>query len=178
MVWLRVGKGAGAADRLPRLMLKLAKRLHEDVMKGGVDAPEAGEDGGCDVNKIVSREKLRCLAVADDVWDAGGVVEKLRETGMWVLITTRFPEMVKPKERVVMGRLTEAEAEDVLRGVAELPPDARLCDDAINVLGICGRVAMNIAFVGSWICHIETKRTEDVCVGTCRGRNQGSGWRG
>ncbi|CAN0449696.1 unnamed protein product, partial [Ectocarpus sp. 12 AP-2014] len=77
VVWLRVGKGAGAGDRLHRLMHELAKRLYEEVMGRRVDAPELGEDGGSYVNKIVSQEELKCLVVADDVWEAA-VVEKLR----------------------------------------------------------------------------------------------------
>ena len=32
VVWLRVDKREGAADRLPSLMLRLAKRFHEHVM--------------------------------------------------------------------------------------------------------------------------------------------------
>ena len=161
VVWLRVGKGAGAADRLPRLMLKLAKRLHRDVMKEGVAAPEAGEDGGSYVEKIVSQEELKCLVVADDVWESE-VVDKLRETGMWVLLTTRFPEFVEPEKSVVMDTLMPAEAEDVLRRAAELPPGDRLCDAAMKVLEICGRVAMDTAFVGGWICQVESKRKEEA----------------
>ena len=161
VVWLRVGKGEGAADRLPRLMLELAKSVRDDVMKGGVGAPDENEDGESYVNKIVSQEKLKCLVVADDLWEPS-VVEKLRATGMWVLVTTRFPEMVEPNERVVIDQLTETEAEDVLRRAAELPSGTRLCDDAMKVLKICGRVAMDTSFVGSWICHGETKRKEDA----------------
>lgn len=44
VVWLRMGKGEGGADRLPSLMLRLAKRLHEDIMGEGVDAPAVGKD--------------------------------------------------------------------------------------------------------------------------------------
>eukprot|EP00752_Nemacystus_decipiens_P007264 g6502.t1 len=161
VVWLRVGKRAGAADRLPRLMLKLAKRVHKDVMKGCVDAPEAGEDGASYAKKILSQEGLECLVVADDVWEYE-VVEKLRETGMWVLLTTRFPEFVEPQERVVMDTLMPDEAEDVLHRAAELPPGERLCDAAMRVLKICGRVAMDTAFVGSWISQVEHKRKEDA----------------
>ncbi|CAM9536411.1 unnamed protein product, partial [Scytosiphon promiscuus] len=161
VVWLRVGKGAGAADRLPRLMLKLAKRLYQDVMEERVDAPGAGEDGGSYVNNILLQEKLKCLVVADDVWEAD-VVEKLRETGMWVLVTTRFPEMVGSRERVVIDKLTPAEAENVLRGAAELPPGEHLCDAAMKFLEICGRVAMDTAFVGSWICQVDNKRKKDA----------------
>ncbi|CAM9091318.1 unnamed protein product, partial [Laminaria digitata] len=149
VVWLRVGKGAGGADRLPPLMRKLAKTLHEHVMKSHVDAPEVGEEGESYVKKIVELTKKRCLVVADDVWEEE-VVEKLRETGMWVLLTTRFPVMVKPGERVFVDKLGETEAENVLRGAANLPPGHRLCDDAVQVLEICGFTAMDIAFVGSW----------------------------
>lgn len=149
VVWLRVGKGQASADRLPALMLELAIRVREDVMRESVDAPAVGEDGESYVKKIVLQESLRCLVVADDVWEVD-VVEKLRNTGTWVLLTTRNASMVKPNERVAMDKLTETEAEDVLRGAAELPPGESLCDGAQNVLKICGRVAMDIAFVGSW----------------------------
>ncbi|CAN0179829.1 unnamed protein product [Scytosiphon promiscuus] len=159
VVWLRVGKGAGESDRLRRLLFKVAKRINEMVTC--VDAPKVGEDGGSYVKKIVSQEKLKCLVVADDVWEKE-VVESLRATGMWVLLTTRLPDMVAPEESVVIDTLTEMEAEDVLRGAAELPPGERLCDAANHVLKICGRVAMDTAFVGSWVCHVETKRKKDA----------------
>lgn len=78
------------------------------------------------------------------------VVEKVRNTGLWVLLTTRFPGMAEPNEGVVMDILTETEAEDVLRGAAELSPVKRFCDAAKEVLKIWRRVAIDIAFVGSW----------------------------
>eukprot|EP00752_Nemacystus_decipiens_P006434 g5796.t1 len=157
VVYLRVGKGEGAADRLPDLMRKLAKALHEDVMKKIVGAPKAGEKGESYVKKMLTQKKKRCLVVADDVWEPQ-VIAKLKETGMFVLLTTRFPEIVEPDEVVDVDQLTPAEAEDVLRGAAELPPGQRLCDAAMEVLDdICGFVAMDIAFVGSW----STLRTAD-----------------
>lgn len=149
VVWLRVGRGEGVADRLPDLMLRLAKALREDVMKKTVDAPAVGEDGESYVKRIVSQKPLRCLVVADDVWEAE-VVEKLRESGLWVLLTTRNASMVRDDERVVVDELSPAEAEDVLRGAARLSPGQHLCDDAMKVLEICGFVAMDVAFVGSW----------------------------
>ena len=79
-----------------------------------------------------------------------------------MLLTTRFPEMVGPEKSVVMDTLMPAEAEDVLRRAAELPTGERLCDAAMKVLDICGRVAMDAAFVGSWICQVENKRKEDA----------------
>lgn len=95
VVWLRVGKGQGSADRLPALMLKLAVRVREDVMKESVDAPAVGEDGETYLKQTVSRESLRCLVVADDVWEVE-VIEKLRKTGMWVLLTTRTASSCNP----------------------------------------------------------------------------------
>lgn len=151
VVWLRVGKGEGVADRLPPLMHKLAKALHEDVMDQHVDSPEVGEDGASYVKRIVELKRKRCLVVADDVWEEE-VVQKLRETGLWVLLTTRTgPKVgVEPNERVVVDKLNAAEAEDVLRGAARLPPGQRLCDAAADVLEMCGFTAMDIAFVGRW----------------------------
>ncbi|CAM9316105.1 unnamed protein product [Sphacelaria rigidula] len=149
VVWLRVGKGGGSADRLTLLMRLLAKEIHENVMKKCADAPAADEDGESYVEKIVSQKSLRCLVVADDVWEAE-VVEKLRKTGMWVLLTTRISTIVKPSERVVVDELTQAEAEGVLRGAAGLTRDRCLPDGAMRVLEICGHVAMDIAFVGRW----------------------------
>lgn len=60
VVWLQVGMGEGATDRLPTLMRKLAKALHEDVMKSHVDAPTLGEAGESYVKRIVEQESLRC----------------------------------------------------------------------------------------------------------------------
>lgn len=111
VIWLRVGQGEGAADRLPDLMREVAKKLYEDVMKKCVRTPEMGEAGESYVNRIVELKKKRCLVVADDVWEEE-VIEKLRETGMWVLLTTRFPEMVEPSEQVFVDRLVETEAKN------------------------------------------------------------------
>ena len=148
VVGLRVGKGEGAADRLPRLMQELAKTFHEDVMAKGVAAPAVDEAGEGYVKNIVQQESLRCLVVADDVWEEE-VVEKLRNTGMWVLLTSRNASIVQSHERVVVDKLTQEEAEDVLRGAAGLPSGERLCDAAMKILAICCHVAMDIAFVGS-----------------------------
>lgn len=164
VVWLRVGKGEGAVDRLPALMRKLAKAFHENVMKMSVRSPVLDEDGDSYVNAIVSQEYLRCLVVADDVWESD-VVEKLRKTGMWVLVTTRDVSIVEPDEVVVLDELTPKEAAGVLRGAARLPMDERLNDDAAKILEICGHVAMDIAFVGSW----SSVRTGDDGVLKSRG---------
>lgn len=44
-------------------------------MRKHVGPPEVGENGESYVKKIVSQESLRCLVVADDVWEAE-VVER------------------------------------------------------------------------------------------------------
>eukprot|EP00903_Cladosiphon_okamuranus_P019673 g18082.t1 len=152
VVWLRVGKGEGAADRLPPLMLRLAKSFHEEVMARCVHGPEVGEDGENYVKRIVEQKSMRCLVVADDVWE-NEVVDKLRKTGMWVLLTTRTASIIRTQTNVVVvDKLTIPEAEHVLRAAAELPRRERLCDDAIEVLELCKFVAMDIAFIGSWTC--------------------------
>lgn len=38
VMWLRVGEGAGGADRLPTLMRTLAQKLYEEVLDNSVDA--------------------------------------------------------------------------------------------------------------------------------------------
>lgn len=58
--------------------------------------------------------------------------------------------MVEPSERVFVDTIGKTEAEKVLRGAANLPPDGRLCDHAMKVMDICDYAAMDIAFVGSW----------------------------
>lgn len=69
---------------------------------------------------------------------------------MWVLQTTRdaLKVGVEPNERVQWINHT-AEAEDVLRGSARLPPDERLCDATADVLEIYGLPPMEIAFVAN-----------------------------
>lgn len=148
VVWLRVGKGEGAADRLASLMLTLAKSLC-DAKGNSIDGPTVLDDGQSYIKRIVSQKEQRYLVVADDVWETE-VVDNLRKTGMWVLLTTRNASIVEPSERVWMDELAETEAEEVLRGAARLRPDERLNDGAMEILKICGFVAMDIAFVGSW----------------------------
>ena len=97
ILWLRVGKGEGAPDRLPALMQRLAEALHEDVLGKRTDAPVAAEDGETYIRNIFSQETLRCLVVTNDVWEAE-VVNALRKTGMWEILTTRVALMVEPKK--------------------------------------------------------------------------------
>lgn len=89
--------------------------------------------------------------VADNVWEKE-VVSKLLETGMSVLLSTRQEELVTGAQGVPVrvDELSEADAESVLRKAAELSPGVRLPDDAVDLIELCGRVAMDLAFVGRW----------------------------
>ena len=103
IVWLSVDKGAKA--RLPSLMLDLARMVYEDI-GGSLGKPPSSTKSGAGYTKDLmdgrhgAGKKLRCLLVADNVWEKK-VVSRLRKTGMWVLTTTR-------DERLVEGGCGEA----------------------------------------------------------------------
>lgn len=80
------------------------------------------------------------------------MVLKLRETGMWLLVTTRDGSLVRDAKRepVTVNELSDKDARLVLRRAVELPEDVRLPDTAIDVAELCGCVAMDLAFVGRW----------------------------
>ncbi|CAM9624682.1 unnamed protein product, partial [Ectocarpus sp. 6 AP-2014] len=165
IVWLPVNEGA--LDNLPCLMLQLAQMVFEDI-GGSVGRRPSGSDDGLDyvkqqVENGHGSKGLKCLVVADNVWESD-VVSQLLETGMWVLLSTRDEELVKRAKGEVVGvdELSEAEAESVLRRAAELSPEARLPDDAMDLIELCGRVAMDLAFVGRW--------------STVRGRQDRTAW--
>ena len=153
IVWLRVGRGVGTPDRLRELMQDLAKRFYDDVMERAIEAPQLGEDGTSYVRKAITNgnggKGLRCLVVADDVWDAQ-VVDKLRETGMRVLITTRERSLVDEGMRVSAESLTDDEAKDLLRASVGLPMSVDLPEEAMIILERCDNVAMYVEFVGRW----------------------------
>lgn len=56
---------------------------------------------------------------------------------MWVLLTTQFPEMVEPNERVVVDELNETEAEDVNAAKEVLKiEEAKMGPDDLVALGL------------------------------------------
>ena len=154
VLWLRVGEGAGSANRLQSLMRTLAKKLCEEVLENSVDDPSTvNGDITSFIKYLVTkgqggRGALCCLVVADDVWEAA-VVDELRETGLWVLVTTRH-DSVGFDEKVMVDKLPIKEAENLLRGAAGLQQDERLPDEAMTILERCHYVAMDVAFVGRW----------------------------
>ena len=153
IVWLRVGRGASAPDRRRELMQELARIFYTDVMKRVLEAPQLGQDGTSYVRNAITNgnggKGLSCLVVADDVWDAE-VVEQLRETGMRVLITTRERSLVDQGKSVSVKALTDDEAKDLLRATVQLPRDADLPNEAMDIISRCDNVAMYVEFVGRW----------------------------
>eukprot|EP00752_Nemacystus_decipiens_P004141 g3790.t1 len=119
------------------------------------------EDGATYVKRVVTggetrggvrqRRELRCLVVADNVCEPA-VIAKLRETGMWVLLTSCDADMVREAggRAVVVGRLLDADADWVLRRAAELPSDAPSPAGAKELVELCGRMALDLSFVGRW----------------------------
>ena len=165
ILWLTVNDGA--KDRLPSLMLQLARMVYEDIGGSVGDPPSASGDGAAYVQRYVEKGcggvPYKCLVVADNVWEKE-VVSSLLQTGTWVLLSTRNAELVAGAdgEVVGVGQLSEADAESLLRKAAELSPAVRLPDDAVTLIELCGRVAMDLAFVGRW--------------STVRGRKDRSAW--
>ena len=134
-------------------MQELARIFYTDVMKRVLEAPQLGQDGTSYVRNAITNGNggngLSCLVVADDVWDAE-VVEQLRETGMRVLITTRERSLVDQGKSVSVKALTDDEAKDLLRATVQLPRDADLPNEAMDMISRCDNVAMYVEFVGRW----------------------------
>lgn len=150
IVWLTVNEGA--KQHLPSLMLHLARMVYEDVGGSVGQRPAESNDGaGYIKQRMRTGQGLKCLVVADNVWDKE-VASKLVETGMWVLLSSRDAGLVTclHGEAVGVDELSEADAESVLRKAAELPPSVHLPGDAVDLIELCGRVAMDLAFVGRW----------------------------
>ena len=167
IVWLTVNKDA--KDRLSSVMQQLARMVYEDIGDRVGSAPREADDGAAYVKQRMMRgprgRGLKCLVVADNVWERE-IVSKLRETGMWVILSTRLEGLVVDAEGEPVGvdELSKADAASVLRRAAELSPDVRLPDDAVDLIELCGHVAMDLAFVGRW--------------STVRGREDRTAWSG
>eukprot|EP00903_Cladosiphon_okamuranus_P010962 g10353.t2 len=119
------------------------------------------EDGAAYVKSVMTggethggvrqRRELRCLVVADNVCEPA-VIAKLRETGMWVLLTSCSMGMVREAggRAVAVGSLLEADADWVLRRASELPSDASSPAGAKELVELCGGMALDLSFVGRW----------------------------
>lgn len=150
IVWLTVNHGA--KHHLASLMLQLARMIHDEVAGGVGRRPAESVDGTVYVRQATESgnggKGLKCLVVLDNVWDRE-VMSKVLETGMWVVISTRSEKLVSGAKEtaVIVDELSEVDAESVLRSAVGLPPASRLPDDAITLVELCGRVAMDLAFV-------------------------------
>eukprot|EP00752_Nemacystus_decipiens_P008592 g7671.t2 len=160
VVWLRVGRGAGSAERVPALMSLLAKTVYEELADSYGFAPGASpndpRDGSAFIRNFVcgtgrAAGQKRCLIVADDVWEVD-ILEELRNTGMWVLFTTRNPRLVETVEGSVVpvDQLSKSEAESLLSGAAELSTGSSLPSVAAKIIERCDRMANHLEFVGRW----------------------------
>lgn len=173
VVWLPVNEGDGSKARLPSLMHRLVGMVNEEIASRNdgigdtcgedTDICDSAEDsvtyvrgiveGGGELRDGVRQQgrQLRCLVVADNVWEKE-VVAKLRKTGMWILLTSRKVEMIQEAggHPVVIGRLVEADAVRVLRRAAELPSDEPSPLGAKDLAELCGRMALELSFVGRW----------------------------
>lgn len=153
IVWLRVNDRA--VSRLPSLMQEVAKTVHERLGGFTGSAPDPSDDGAVYVNEWLNMghgaQGSRCLLVADNVWEEQ-VVTKLRETGMCVLCTARSEKLVGAGngETINVDLLSDEDAESILLGASELPAGVRLPDAGRDLINLCGRVAMHLAFVGRW----------------------------
>lgn len=156
MVWLSVNSCAvESGTRVSSLMLELAKAVHEDVMGRICRAPTAEEDlagyvkGRMDA--LHGGRGLRCLVVVDNVSDRE-VVAELRKTGMWVLMTTRSIDLVVDAEGepVEVDRLSQGQAEALLRDASRLELGERLPDSAGEIIKLCNRFVLDVEFIGRW----------------------------
>lgn len=160
IVWMRCGQGAGESGRLARKMFVLATWVHEDVEKKvGISPSDAqvAVDGNAAAYIKTRMEQgnagrgLKCLVVADDVWDPE-VVDMLRQSGMQALITSRDYKLAEAwgGKTVVMDHVTEEEGMLILQNSAKLRSGESLPNEACEILKLCDYVAMDLNFVGRW----------------------------
>lgn len=98
IVWLTVNEGA--KQHLPSLMLQLAQMVYDDVLGRVGVQPKESDDSSSTFVYIRHRmetghwgNRLKCLVVADNVWEQE-VVSELLKTGISVLLSTRHEEVV------------------------------------------------------------------------------------
>lgn len=119
--------------------------------QGSGDGIGSGANGGGGGDESRGHHHRRCFLVADSVWEPE-VIALLRETGMWLLVTTRLENLVRDAEgeTVRLDKLSPHEGEAVLRGAAGIPAGVPLPDAARDLGELCGYVAMDLAYVGRW----------------------------
>ncbi|CAM9318571.1 unnamed protein product [Laminaria digitata] len=179
ILWLPVGRGA--KNRLPELMLSVAKMVYEVVLKEEVRPPLMPAFGGCAedgvayIREVVGQGHHRYLIIADDVCEPE-VLEALKSTGAWVLYTSRLDSMRAEAPPVRLNEIFIEEAALVMRRAANLTINAeRLPNVAYELMERCEFNVMDLAFIGSWgAVHEKTdaeawrsalSRIADTCTG-------------
>ena len=159
IIWLSVDDGA--TDLLPSLMERLAGMVDKNMSERDRQTLVYRDSGTEHIKRYIERGRqgqgLRCLVVADNVWDPE-VVRELQKTGMWIIITTRDQKIMARSSNNLMENENMCvevhemvdNAKLVLTRAADLPDDVQLPDAALEVVERCGRMAMDLAFVGSW----------------------------
>lgn len=165
ILWLPVGRGAN--HRLPELMLSVAKMVYEVVLEEKVRPPlmpafgGSSEDGIAYIREVVGQGHHRYLLVADDVCEPE-VLEALKNTGAWVLYTSRNDTML-PEPPIRLNEIFIEEAALVMHRSARLPPSCRLPNVTYTLMERCNFNVMDLAFIGSW--------------GAVHGRTDAEAWR-
>ena len=90
------------------------------------------------------------------------MVSSFQETALWVLVTTRNETLVQD-EIVRVDHLSDNDAKTLMHKAAELPLDERLPDAAIDLIHICGNMAMDLAFVSRWDMVRNRKAWSEAC---------------
>ncbi len=135
VLWLPVGKAA--RDRLPSLMLDLARMVHEAVLSNSCRPPRTAggstEDGVAYITEMVAEGRECLLVVADDVWEVE-VLQELKRVGASILFTTRQGSLLPDTPVVQVHEIVKGEAEMVLRRAAGLDETAVLPNDAYELM--------------------------------------------
>ncbi|CAM9163204.1 unnamed protein product, partial [Sphacelaria rigidula] len=154
IVWLSIG--VNAKDRLPALIqhVSMSCQSQQGTPRevGPAPTPTWSEQLLEYVGDVVDGtrgRKNKCLVVADDVCD-GGVVAELQKTGVWILMTTRYLDLVvevdgKP---LLVDKLSQQEAYALLGNAAEVPHP--LPTAAGELVELCGRSPLDLEYVARW----------------------------
>lgn len=91
--------------------------------------------------------------MADNEWEPE-VVSELSKTGVWILATTRYHAVVEcsvndPVEIVEVNEMFD-DARLVFTRAADLFDDVQLPETVMKAIELCGSMAMDLGFVGSW----------------------------
>ncbi|CAM9708667.1 unnamed protein product [Scytosiphon promiscuus] len=146
VIWLSVGQGA--KERVNVLMRQLANKVYEKVMQKTCDPLPTGKEGAAYIRDVVGADRRRFLVVADDVWEAE-VLQELDKAGVWVLYTTRSDLRVG-EAPLRLDQVLQGEAELIFRRAAEIDDEARLPEQAYDLMERCEFSALDLAFLGRW----------------------------